>query len=178
MLVSAIPAILERYPRARFLIAGRGDLDWAHSELGAHAGVLEALGGISDEEKASMLASVDLYVAPQTGGESFGIVLVEAMSAGACVVSSDLSAFRRVLDDGESGFLFTTSDPASLAETVCRALADPLERERRRAHASAVVGRYDWTQVTRQIIDVYAMVTAGEAAPSRSLLGRLLGGTP
>ncbi|MBK5248864.1 MAG: glycosyltransferase family 4 protein [Actinomycetales bacterium] len=178
VLVSAIPAILERYPRARFLIAGRGDLDWAYSELGAHAGVLEALGGISDEEKASMLASVDLYVAPQTGGESFGIVLVEAMSAGACVVSSDLSAFRRVLDDGESGFLFTTSDPASLAETVCRALADPLERERRRAHASAVVGRYDWTQVTRQIIDVYAMVTAGEAAPSRSLLGRLLGGTP
>ena len=61
------------------------------------------LGRISDEDKARALRSVDVYVAPHTGGESFGIVLVEAMAAQAAVVASDLPAFRRVLEDGSCG---------------------------------------------------------------------------
>ncbi|WP_163543406.1 glycosyltransferase family 4 protein [Occultella kanbiaonis] len=175
VLAAAAPAILDVHPGARFLIAGKGDMSEARQLLGDRAGALEELGPITDAEKASMLAATDLYVAPQLGGESFGIVLVEAMSAGASVVASDLPAFRRVLDDGGSGFLFTTGDPDSLAGTIIGALADPAEMERRRAYARTAVGRFDWDRVAARILDVYAMVTEHQTAEPRSLLGRLFG---
>ena len=175
VLLAAVPAIRARFPGLRVLVAGRGDLDAATAGLGAHAGAVEQLGGISDAEKAALFSSVDAYIAPQTGGESFGIVLVEAMSAGTSVVASDLNAFRRVLDDGGSGFLFTTGDPASLAETVIRALSDPAERTRRREYAARAVRRFDWDEVAARILDVYAMVSEHGSEPAPGLLGRLFG---
>ncbi len=136
------PADPRAAPGARFLVAGRGDdgRDTAIEALGAHASSVEFLGGVSDEDKASLLASVDLYIAPQTGA-SFGIVLVEAMSAGACVVASDLGAFRRVLDDGAAGVLFPVGDPEALARAVVDVLADPDARaEHWRARPSSSAG--------------------------------------
>ncbi|WP_186004595.1 glycosyltransferase family 4 protein [Isoptericola variabilis] len=166
VLVAAAPRILEKVPGARFLVAGRGDAgrQAAEAALGEHAASFEWLGGISDEDKAALLGSVDLYVAPQTGGESFGIVLVEAMSAGAAVVASDLGAFRRVLDDGCAGRLFRTGDAADLADQVLAALADPEGTHERRERATAFVRRFDWSAVTAQVLAVYEMaVAAGEA---------------
>ncbi|MCA5894026.1 glycosyltransferase family 4 protein [Isoptericola sp. NEAU-Y5] len=166
VLASAAPAVLERYPGARFLVAGRGDdgRDAAIEALGARATSFEFLGGVSDADKASLLASADLYVAPQTGGESFGIVLVEAMSAGTAVVASDLGAFRRVLDDGAGGRLFRTGEPQDLARVLVEALGDPVGTAERRARASAFVQRFDWSVVTRQVLAVYEMaLAAGEA---------------
>ena len=71
-----------------------------------------------------MLRSVDVYVAPNTGGESFGIILTEAMSAGTAVVASDLDAFRRVLDDGKAGVLFPVGDAHALADALRSVLHD------------------------------------------------------
>lgn len=170
VLAAAIPAVLARHPGARFLVAGRGDAgrDEAIASLGEHASSVTFLGGISDEDKAGLLGAVDLYIAPQTGGESFGIVLVEAMSAGAAVVASDLGAFRRVLDDGAAGALFRNEDPADLARAIVEALDDPEGTAARREHARAWVRRYDWSTVTSQIEAVYEMaVAAGEAIPVR-----------
>ncbi|WP_342770151.1 glycosyltransferase family 4 protein [Xylanimonas allomyrinae] len=170
VLAAAIPQVLARHPGARFLIAGRGDAgrDDALAALGEHAAAVTFLGGISDEDKAALLASVDLYIAPQTGGESFGIVLVEAMSAGAGVVASDLGAFRRVLDDGAAGAVFRSEDPADLARVVCDALEDPAATAARRAHATTWVRHFDWASVTNQVEAVYEMaVAAGEAIPVR-----------
>jgi phosphatidylinositol alpha-mannosyltransferase len=165
VLVEAIPEVLRRMPGVRFLIAGRGDVAWARDRLGDVGDAVEYLGGVSEEDKATLLASVDVYVAPHTGGESFGIVLVEAMSAGACVVASNLNAFRQVLADGEAGLLFPVGDARALADTLCRALADPELRARTRAVAARHVERYDWAQVTARILDVYAMVTSAAAHP-------------
>lgn len=166
VLTRAVPEILRAIPGARFLVAGRGDdgRDAALAELGEHAASVEFLGSITDEEKAALLSSVDLYVAPQTGGESFGIVLVEAMSAGACVVASDLGAFERVLDDGRAGYVFRVGDSADLARTVLAALADPEDRARRTALASRAVRQYDWSTVTSQVLTVYEMVLEASRA--------------
>ena len=182
VLTGAIPAVLEAFPGARFLVAGRGDAGAAEARerLGPLAASVEFLGGVSDEDKARLLRSVDVYVGPQTGGESFGIVLVEAMSAGAAVVASDLGAFRRVLDDGTAGVLFRTGDSADLARTLVRVLRDPDGRRRTVEHASSVVRRYDWSTVTEQVLTVYEMVLAGAGADARvgedpsSLRGGLL----
>ena len=163
VLTSAVRGVLAAHPGARFLIAGQGDTGAADAveALGDQAGSLEFLGRVTDEEKARLLASVDVYCAPNTGGESFGIVLVEAMSAGATVVASDLGAFRRVLDEGAAGILFRNGDGDDLAATLHRVLADPELRRATSARASAVVRRYDWSTVTRQVLTVYEMVLAG-----------------
>jgi phosphatidylinositol alpha-mannosyltransferase len=166
VLTAAIPQILQEIPGARFLIAGRGDegRDGALESLGELSRHVEFLGGISDQDKAALLSSVDLYIAPQTGGESFGIVLVEAMSAGACVVASGLGAFRRVLDDGTAGALFAVGDSDDLAQTVIRVLADPCARQAYRARAATFVQQFDWSTVTAEILAVYDTVLAASGA--------------
>ncbi|MCF4121876.1 glycosyltransferase family 4 protein [Antribacter sp. KLBMP9083] len=166
VLVGAVPAVLDKVPGARFLVAGRGEdaQEETREALGDQAGAVEFLGGVSDEDKARLLKSVDLYVAPQTGGESFGIVLVEAMSAGAVTVASDLGAFLRVLDDGAAGALFRVGDSAHLAQTVLDLLADPERRDAYRERAAAFVGRFDWSAVSEQVLAVYEMAVAAGAA--------------
>ncbi|GCE77398.1 GDP-mannose-dependent alpha-(1-2)-phosphatidylinositol mannosyltransferase [Cellulomonas biazotea] len=167
VLLGAVREVLAHVPGARFLVAGRGDTgaEQARELLGDQAGAVEFLGGVSDEDKARLLASVDVYCAPQTGGESFGIVLVEAMSAGAAVVASDLGAFARVLDDGAAGVLFRTGDSDDLARTLVRVLHDPDLRARVVATARESVRRYDWSVVTDQVQAVYEMAVAGHEAP-------------
>lgn len=175
VLLGAVTAVRARYPGARFLVAGRGDFDAAMAEAGLDRDAVTHLGEITEAEKLALFASVDLYVAPQTGGESFGIVLVEAMSGGAGVVASDLNAFRAVLGDGASGRLFRTGDSADLARVLCEALGDPERTAALKAKARAAVVRYDWSTVAARVLDVYAMVA--HAAPGEhGLLGRLFRG--
>jgi phosphatidylinositol alpha-mannosyltransferase len=162
VLAAALPAVLERCPGLRVLVLGRGDGDEALEPLGEKArAAVELLGPLDDDAKASLLRSVDVYVAPHTGGESFGIVLVEAMSAGAPVLAGNLGAFRRVLDDGAYGALFPTGDPAALASTLLDLLGDPARRADLAARASIAVRRYDWSRVATQVLEVYETVQLG-----------------
>lgn len=110
VLAAAWPAVLAAHPGARLLVAGSGDVAQAAARFDAPG--VEFLGPVSEADKRALLRSVDVYVAPQTGGESFGIVLVEGMAAGTTVLASDLGAFTRVIDDGTSGVLFPTGDAA------------------------------------------------------------------
>ena len=164
VLAQALPALLDRIPGLRVLVLGRGDGGDALAPLGDRVGAVELLGALDDEAKASLLRSVDAYVAPHTGGESFGIVLVEAMSAGVPVVASDLGAFRRVLDDGGLGALVPVGRPDARADTLLAFLSDPAVRARgaevaRRAQEAAY--RYDWSRVAAQILEVYETVRLG-----------------
>jgi phosphatidyl-myo-inositol alpha-mannosyltransferase len=162
VLAAALPEVLQACPGARVLVLGRGDGEDALEDLTpAQRGAVELLGPLDDDAKASLLRSVDVYLAPQTGGESFGIVLVEAMSAGAPVLASDLGAFRRVLADGDLGALFTAGDPASLGTTLTGLLRDPQRREDYAARARAAVRRYDWKVVAGQVLAVYETVRMG-----------------
>jgi phosphatidylinositol alpha-mannosyltransferase len=159
VLLRAVPTIRAALPGVRFLVAGRGDVQV--KSLGADAAAVEILGPVDEDAKCGLLASADLYVAPHTGGESFGIVLVEAMSAGTGVVASDLGAFRRVLDDGALGTLFPTGDAEALARAVIGRLEDPEGTRQLTDAASAAVGRYDWSNVVQRIVAVYETVVQG-----------------
>jgi len=162
VLAQAVPAVLKRFPGARFLLLGRGDGEQALAGLEPAAlAAIDLLGQLDDDDKAALLRSVDVYVAPQTGGESFGIVLVEAMSAGAPVLASDLGAFRRVLDGGALGALFPVGDSAGLASALIRLLDDPDARRGYSERASAGVRRYDWDVVGAQVLAVYETVRLG-----------------
>ncbi|MFE1171796.1 glycosyltransferase family 4 protein [Streptomyces sp. NPDC058773] len=165
VLMDALPAILTAVPDARLLVAGRGDEEEAVAALPADLrSRVEFLGMVSDEDKARLLRSVDLYVAPNTGGESFGIILVEAMSAGAPVLASDLDAFAQVLDQGEAGELFTNEDAEALAAAAVRLLGDPARLAELRERGARHVRRFDWATVGADILAVYETVTTGAAS--------------
>ncbi|MEU9487132.1 glycosyltransferase family 4 protein [Streptomyces decoyicus] len=165
VLVKALPAILAEVPDARLLVAGRGDEEEAVAALPAEMrSRVEFLGMVSDEDKARLLRSVDVYVAPNTGGESFGIILVEAMSAGAPVLASDLDAFAQVLDQGEAGELFTNEDADALAAAAVRLLGDPARLAELRERGARHVRRFDWSTVGADILAVYETVTTGAAS--------------
>ncbi|HEY1177068.1 MAG TPA: glycosyltransferase family 4 protein [Phytomonospora sp.] len=143
-------------PELRMLVAGRGDPDEAVAGLPADvAARMEFLGMVNEDTKARMLRSVDIYVAPNTGGESFGMILTEAMAAGTAILASELDAFRRVLDDGRAGALFPVGDDKALAEKAGELLDDPARRAEYVEHARKVVTAYDWPVLARQILDVY-----------------------
>ncbi|MCX3062554.1 glycosyltransferase family 4 protein [Streptomyces beihaiensis] len=165
VLMKALPKILAERPDTRLLVAGRGDEEEAVASLPKEMrGRVEFLGMVSDEDKARLLASVDVYVAPNTGGESFGIILVEAMSAGAPVLASDLDAFAQVLDQGTAGELFANEDADALAGAALRLLADPERRTELSERGSKHVRRFDWSTVGADILSVYETVTQGAAA--------------
>ena len=165
VLMGALPRILAAYPRTRLLVAGRGDEEEAVESLPKEMrDRVEFLGMVTDQDKARLLRSVDLYVAPNTGGESFGIVLVEAMSAGAPVLASDLDAFTQVLDQGAAGRLFANEDADALADAAILLLGDPERRQALRERGSAHVRRFDWATVGADILAVYETVTAGSAS--------------
>jgi phosphatidylinositol alpha-mannosyltransferase len=163
LLLGALPKVVKRFPDIELLIVGRGDEDELRDDAGKLAGHLRFLGQVDEREKASAMRSADVYCAPNTGGESFGIVLVEAMAAGAPVVASDLPAFRRVLADGRAGRLVPVDDADGLAAGLIEVLDDDAARKRYTAAAAEVVHRYDWSVVERQIMRVYETVAGAGA---------------
>jgi phosphatidyl-myo-inositol alpha-mannosyltransferase len=150
----------------RLLVAGPGDPDDLYGELPADLrDRVVLLGRVSERDKARMLRSVDVYVAPNTGGESFGMVLTEAMAAGVAIAASDLDAFRRVLDGGRTGALFPTGDVDALTASLRDLLDDPVRRDELAERAQVAVAAFDWPIVANRVLEVYA--TAIEATDGR-----------
>jgi phosphatidylinositol alpha-mannosyltransferase len=157
VLLRALPGIVARHPGARLVVVGAGNPRSALRGLDPRlADRVEVVGPVGDGAKAQLLAGADVLVAPNTHGESFGVVLVEAMAARTAVVASDLPAFRRVLGGGAFGELCRPSEPSALADAVCRLLSDPDHRGRLVRRAAAAAAAYDWSVVTPRIVDVYA----------------------
>jgi phosphatidylinositol alpha-mannosyltransferase len=153
--LASIALVRLSHPRARFLVAGRFS-DRTAARI-ARAGA-EVVGELDEAQKAEFMSSVDVYCAPNTGGESFGIVLVEAMAAGAAVVASDLVAFRDVAtsDDGEGcAAFFPVGQAKGLADQVCALLDDPEERAALAQRGCTRAGTFDWHQVAPRIEETY-----------------------
>ncbi|HYN30203.1 MAG TPA: glycosyltransferase family 4 protein [Dermatophilaceae bacterium] len=162
VLLAAMPEVLRAHPGARLVVAGPGDAEDVRRDLHPAVGAAtELLGGVSEADKAAMLRSVDLFVAPHTGGESFGIVLVEAMASGAPVVASDLAAFSAVLGVPSAGVLVPPGDPAALARGITAVLGDPHGRRLLAGAGRLRAADFDWSVVAERIQAVYEMAIEG-----------------
>ena len=153
LLLDALPLIVSRHPYVELDVIGLGRPP--RLPRGLSDRTVRFHGAQPDHFKERLLRSADLFVAPNTYGESFGIVLIEAMAAGAAVVASDLPAFEAVLEDGKYGLTFPTGSHAGLAAAVNRALDDPSSTKIRAEAAKVAVRRFDWSIVASDIRAIY-----------------------
>jgi phosphatidylinositol alpha-mannosyltransferase len=176
VLVGALPEIVAKVPTVQVVIVGPGDIDDQRESLDPSVrDNVVYLGRVSDADKARAFASADIYIAPHTGGESFGIVLAEAMAASTAVLASDLPAFRNVLADGEAGRLFPTGDCAALAQAAVDLLTDASAREALVTAGRSLVMDFDWDHVVDDVIAVYDSVTVNGEHVTEDLRGQLVG---
>ena len=162
VLIDSLSIVARFIPDVQFLVAGPGDSNEFTKKLNPQLkSRIKFLGLLSNEEKESFLKSIQIYVAPNTGSESFGIILTEALSAGTAVVASDIPAFKAVLENGEAGELFKNEDSADLAKVLVALLRDDDKRKRLGENGRLSAQKYDWQVVAEQIENVYEMAIAG-----------------
>jgi phosphatidylinositol alpha-mannosyltransferase len=162
VLVEALPVISRFAPDVKVLVAGPGDPAEVIQSIDPQLRQrFEFLGKITEDEKADFMSSVAVYVAPNTGGESFGIILAEALAGGACVVASDIPAFDDLLGHGEFGALFESESSTELAKVVIDLLRDEKKRKELSSRGKERAKTFDWTVVAEQIYSVYEMSIVG-----------------
>lgn len=176
ILLKAMPKIIESHPGVELLVAGPGDEAEAAQGHGEDVmSHVRFLGMISEEDKVSAFKSANVYIAPNNGGESFGIVLLESMAAGTPVLASDIEAFSKVLEEGNAGALFSNEDSDSLAAQLTRMLRDPQELERLSEEGKRRALEYDWETVARDVLRVYESVSIPGTKVEADLRGQILG---
>jgi phosphatidyl-myo-inositol alpha-mannosyltransferase len=168
VLLDALRVLAPSRPGLRLLVVGRGDVGALRRAAGPVAGRLDVLGPVDDATKAAALRSVDVFCAPNLGGESFGIVLTEAMASGAPVLASDLDAFRAVVGGSGAGVLFPTGDGGALAAALAALLDDPSARAVMAAAGRMRAADFGWPAVAASVVRVYR---AAVAADPRRVVG-------
>lgn len=149
VLLEAWAMVTSRVPGSRLTVMGANRIT---------PGV-EWLGRVDEETKAGVLAGSAVYVAPNLGGESFGIVLVEAMAAGTPVVASGLPSFRAV--GGSAVVYVEPGDVTALADALSGLLEDAARRRELGSAARERAREFDWTVVGRRYREAYALAATG-----------------
>ncbi|MGH2508767.1 MAG: glycosyltransferase family 4 protein, partial [Ktedonobacteraceae bacterium] len=156
-LLRAIPMIRKQYPHTRFIFVGDGPLRPGFQRFVERQGWQDVLftGYVSNEDKARYLASADIFCAPAIGGESLGIVLLEAMAAGKPIVASNISGYATVIHHNVDGLLIPPRNSDQLAATLGQLLKYELLRQRFAQAGLQKVRAYAWPHISSQILDYY-----------------------
>lgn len=158
VLIEAMPRISQVVPNIELVVVGTGDTTALSRRVAHVKDSITILGRLSHGAKARAFKASDIYVAPHLGGESFGIVLVEAMAAGAAVVASDIPAFRAVCADGDAGYLFPPGDTDALVVAVRELFADSDKRLKFARRGRERSRQFDWDYVATEVERVYETV--------------------
>ena len=156
-LLKAYNRLRKRKVDARLLVCGAGPKLREYKRFVGLRGIrdVEFLGRVSDEEKVRYFASADIFCAPNTGQESFGIVLLEAMAAGVPIVASDIHGFKRVVERNVQGLLVEPRNPRALAAALYTLSRDPDLRHELGEAGRARAPEFSWDRVTERIVDFY-----------------------
>jgi phosphatidylinositol alpha-mannosyltransferase len=160
-LLKSMPLIKKEITNVQLIVAGRGDLEKRCKKLAKKLDVFDSVifkGFIPEEDVPSYYASCDVYCSPALGGESFGIVLVEAMAVGKPVAASKIIGYDYVIKDGHNGLFFDPEDPKSIAKTLIRILKDKELRKELAENGKNFVKDYSWEKVVRDLETFYLQV--------------------
>jgi len=167
-LLKAYHRLRKRHVDARLLVAGAGPKLREYRRFIGLRGIrdVEFLGRVSDEEKARYFASADIFCAPATGQESFGIVLLEAMAAGVPIIASDIHGYKRVVERNVQGILVEPKNPRALAAALYALARDPDLRHELGEAGRRRAPEFSWDRVTERIVEFYYR-TIERVAPTR-----------
>jgi phosphatidylinositol alpha-mannosyltransferase len=165
-LLRALPLVHQQFPEARLVVVGRGKADKFEGLIERY-GVrnVDFVGQASAVDLPRYYASCNLFCAPSTSGESFGIVLLEAMASGKAVVAGNIPGYRSVMTNGREGLLVPPKNPQSLALGIVRMLADIPLREHMGAAGQLTATAYDWPEIAQRVISVYERALWSSAHP-------------
>lgn len=159
-LLRAYPLVKSAFPNARLIIAGEGAERPAYQRWVERQGFSDIIftGRVPTEERARYFASADIFCAPNIGGESFGLVLLEAMASGKPVIASAIPGYQSVIHDGVDGVLVPPKQSEALASAICRLLGDS-DRQRRLGTAGRRKAlQYDWDFIADRVLAYYRLV--------------------
>jgi len=161
--LDALPRVIARAGRVRFIVAGSGPYEAPLREQARRLGLMRHgtfMGWIGDDVLHSLYRIADLCVVPSIY-EPFGLVALEAMASGCPCIVADTGGLREVVPTTDAGLRLRSRDPRALAQMIERVLTDDALRDRVVAEASQHVRRFDWADIARQTARVYAELSAG-----------------
>lgn len=165
-LLRAMPLVHQQFPEARLVVVGGGKPDHYEGLMERYdVRNVDFVGLASASDLPRYYASCELFCAPSTSGESFGIVLLEAMASGRSVVAGDIPGYRSVMTNGHEGLLVPPKNPQSLALALVRLLSDRSLRQRMAVAGQATASRYDWPEIASRVLDVYDRAMQSSLAP-------------
>jgi len=179
-LLRAWPSVLQRVPDARLVVVGRGRPLEGYKRFALRQGWSDEdvvfAGYVATEDLPRYYQACSVFCAPNTGQESFGIVLLEAMAAGAPIVASDIPGYRDVVTNGVEGLLVERQKPEAIADALVRLLANTELRASMRRAGQQKAQRFDWPRVAAQVFSYYQEVLARreeEPEPQRVRFARV-----
>ena len=171
-LLRAYRAMKPRVPRSRLIIVGDGPLRGRFESYVARHRLADVVmsGFVPDTVKPRYFNSADIFCAPATGAESFGIVLLEALASGLPVVATEVPGYMSVLEPGRDSVTVQPKNWRELAASLVILARDPELRMRMSDYALQKARRYSWDHVVSEVVDVYNQARkAFVAAPARAL---------
>ena len=159
-LMRAYAALKAKHPETRLIVVGVGPQlgELRRFVRDQRVGDVLFAGRAAEADKARFFRTADVFCAPSTGQESFGIVLLEAMAAGLPVVASDIHGYKRVVQRNVSGLLVEPKDAHALEGALERLLEDPALRRSLGEAGARRAPEFDWSHVTEQLVDLYEEV--------------------
>ncbi len=155
-LLKAMPLVHQQYPDAQLVVVGSGNPEKFAGMIEKYrVNNVEFIGMVPPAELPRYYASCDVFCAPSTGRESFGIVLLEAMAAGKPVVAANNPGYASVLGRSETGVLVPPKDSQALSLALVRLLADEELRQRLGEVGQTFAQQYAWPRIADHILDVY-----------------------
>ena len=165
-LMRAYAALKAKHPETRLIVVGVGPQlgELRRFVRDERVGDVLFAGRASDSDKARFFRTADVFCAPSTGQESFGIVLLEAMAAGLPVIASDIHGYKRVVQRNVSGLLVEPRDAGALEAALERLIEDPALRASLAEAGARRAPEFDWSHVTEQLVDLYEEVIQARKA--------------
>lgn len=158
-LLEAFLNLKPAYPQVRLQVVGpfgpRESEPYQKIAQARHITDIDFVGYVSPEKLPAYYHQADIFCAPSTGFESFGIVLLEAMAAGLPIIASNIAGYRTVLTDGQEGWLTPPGNPTALAQALGQLLDQPQLRRTMGQQGCLTASRYSWDRLADEILEVY-----------------------
>jgi phosphatidylinositol alpha-mannosyltransferase len=162
-----------QYPKLRLVVVGAGVPDRESYRIMGERSLDDVIftGPVTDEELPGYYQNADIFLAPNTGKESFGFIIIEAMSASTPIVASDIPGFASVMTDGREGLMVPPKDESALAEAIERLIKNPVLRAQLAVDGRATVHQYRWTEVADSVLHYYDEVMEKQHVPPAKYQG-------